>query len=323
MALLSLTDRLTHAIDDGEYVIGVFLDFSKAFDTVDNGILLDKLFHYGIRGCAYNWFASYLSNRKQFVSYNGVQSKKQTIECGVPQGSILGPLLFLVYINDLPDICQHAFPALFVDDTNLFFSDKNIEYLEQTINTELDRITLWLKANKLSLNIKKNTIYDYETIKSKFLGVIIDNKLSWKDHITYISRKIARGFSIILKARKYLLKESLISLYHSFIYPYMIYCNHVWGLACKTHLDYLIKLQKRVIRIIAGVHPRTHTDPLFRKLNLLKCEDINKYLIGRLMFRTHNNEMPIFCNFLQGTGMYVLMILVKRITSISHHLKPN
>ena len=155
MALLSLIDRLTHAIQDGEYVIGVFLDFSKAFDTVDHGILLDKLFHYGIRGCAYNWFASYLSNRKQFVSYNGVQSEKQTIECGVPQGSISGPLLFLVYINDLPDICQHAFPVLFPDDTILFFSGKNIYYLEQIINIELDRITLRLKANKLSLNIKK------------------------------------------------------------------------------------------------------------------------------------------------------------------------
>ena len=127
--------------------------------------------------------------------------------------------------------------------------------------------------------------------------MIIDNKLSWKDHITYISGKIARGIGIILKARKYLLKESLISLYYSFIYPYMIYCNHVWGLACKTHLDCLINLQKRVIRIIAGVHPTTHTEPLFQKLNLLKCEDINKYLIGRLMFRIHNNEMPIFSNF--------------------------
>ena len=109
---------------------------------MDHGILLYKLFHYGIRGCAYNWFASYLSNRKQFVSYNGVQSDKQTIECGVPQGSILGPLLFLVYINDLPDICQHTFPVLFADVTNLFFSGKNIDYLEQIINTELDRITL-------------------------------------------------------------------------------------------------------------------------------------------------------------------------------------
>ena len=95
MALLSLIDRLTHAIENGEYVIGVFLDFSKAFDTVDHGISLDTLFHYGICACAYNWFASYLSNRKQFVPCNGAQSAKQTMECGVPQGPILGPLYFL------------------------------------------------------------------------------------------------------------------------------------------------------------------------------------------------------------------------------------
>ena len=140
MALLSLIDRLTDAIEDGEYVIGVFLDITKAFDIVDHGILLDKLFHYEIRGCAYNWFASYLSNRKQFVSYKGVQ----TIECSVPQGSISGPLLFLVYIHDLPDVCQHTFSVLFADDTNLFFSGRNIDYLEQAINIELHRITLWL-----------------------------------------------------------------------------------------------------------------------------------------------------------------------------------
>ena len=317
MALLSLIDRLTNAVEDGEYVIGIFLDSSKAFDTVDHHISLEKLYHYGIRGCAHNWFTSYLSIRKQFVTYNGTQSEQQTIKCGVPQGSILGPLLFLVYINDLPHICHNTFPVLFADDTNLFISGKNINHLEQTINTELDNIILWLKANKLSLNNKKTLFMLFsgfkktkpsikfkiegesisETVKSKFLGVIIDNKLSWKDHIAYISGKIARRIGIILKARKYLLKESLISLYYSFIYPYLIDCNHVWGLACKTHLDSLIKLQKGAIRIIVGVHSRTHTEPLFQKLKLLKCEDINKYLIGRLMFRIQNNELPIFHNF--------------------------
>ena len=137
MTLLSLINRLTNAVEDGEYVIGISLDFSKAFDTVDHHILLEKLYHYGIRGCAHKWLTSYLSNRKQFVTYNGTQSKKQTIKCGVPQGSILGPLLFLVNINDLPHICHNTFPVLFADDTNLFISGKNIDHLEQTINTEL------------------------------------------------------------------------------------------------------------------------------------------------------------------------------------------
>ena len=200
-------------------------------------------------------------------------------------------MIYHIYIY----ICYNTFPVLFADDTNLFISGKNINHLEQTINTELDSRTLWLKANKLSLNITKTQFMLFsgfkntkpsinlkiegesisETVKSKFLGVIIDNKLFWKDHIAYISGKIARGIGIILKARKNLLKESLISLYYSSIYPYLIYCNHVWWLACKTHLDSLIKLQKRAIRIIVGVHPRTHTVPLFQKLELLKYVDIN------------------------------------------------
>ena len=124
MAFLSLIDKLTNAVEDGEGVIGIFLDFLKAFDTGSHHILLETLYHYRIRGCAHNWLSSYLSNRKQFVSYNGTQLEKQTIKCGVPQGSILGPLLFLVYINDLPHICHNIFQVLFADNTNLFISGK-------------------------------------------------------------------------------------------------------------------------------------------------------------------------------------------------------
>ena len=141
-------------------------------------------------------------------------------------------------------------------------------------------------------------------------------KLSWKDPIAYISWKIARGIGIILKAWKHLLKESLITSYYSFIYQYMIYCNHVWGWACKPHLGYLIKLQKRVIRIIAGVHPRIHTEPLFWKLNLLKCEDTNKHWLAASLFAFIPKKRPFFQKLLQGTGMHILMILVKRINSI-------
>ena len=194
---------MTQAIESGEYVIGVFLDFSKAFDTVNHEILLDKLYHYGVRGCAHKWFSSYLTDRQQFVTYNGMKSQNQVIKCGVPQGSILGPLLFLIYINDLATVCKNTFPILFADDSNLFISGRDSDLIMKTLNEELKEISLWLKANKLSLNIKKThfmifssknkahpNVYiniDGETIsensKTKFLGVIIDNKLCWKDHI--------------------------------------------------------------------------------------------------------------------------------------------
>ena len=155
MALMTLMDRLITSLENDEHVIGIFLDFSKAFDTVDHVILLNKLSHYGIRGSALKWFESYLSNRKQYVTYNGISSLTKTVKCGVPQGSILGPLLFLIYINDLCSVCKHTFPILFADDTNLFSSGKEIEALEANINSELSHISTWLKVNKLSLNIKK------------------------------------------------------------------------------------------------------------------------------------------------------------------------
>ena len=120
-----------------------------------------------------------------------------------------------------------------------------------------------------------------ENSKTKFLGVIIDDKLCWKDHILYISGKIARGIGVILKARKYLMKDSLVTLYYSFVYPYLIYCNHVWGLACKTYMKTLVLLQKRIIRIIAGVSRRSHTDPIFNELKLLKCNDTDGQTDGQ------------------------------------------
>ena len=155
MALLTLMDKLISSLERKEFVIGIFLDFSKAFDTVDHAILLQKLCHYGIRGNALKWFTSYLSNRRQYVTYNGVVSAMKGISCGVPQGSILGPLLFLIYINDLCSMCKYTTPILFADDTNLFCSGSDIKTMESNINNELTEISLWLKVNKLSLNIKK------------------------------------------------------------------------------------------------------------------------------------------------------------------------
>ena len=166
MALIFLIDKLTQAIENSENVIGVFLDFSKAFDTVDHKILLDKLYHYGVRGCVHKWFSSYLTDRQQFVTFNGVKSRNQLIKCGVPEGSILDPLMFLIYINDLASVCQCTFPILFGDYSNLFISGRNPGSIMRTMNNELKEISLWLKANKLSLNIKKHILW-YFLVKTK------------------------------------------------------------------------------------------------------------------------------------------------------------
>ena len=244
MALMVLTDKLIKSLENGEYVIGVYLDFSKAFDTVDHAILLSKLSHYGIRGNALNWFISYLSNRKQYVTYNGVSSPVNNITCGVPQHSILGPLLFLLYINDLGHICSNTTPILFADDTNLFKSGKDLNKMQDELNSELAKISLWLKVNKLSLNIgkthfivftnKKKRLNDLnilidgtrieEVKKTKFLGVIIDNKLSWKDHVAHVVGKVSRGLGMIIKARNYLDKQGLLTLtlFICISFPYIL-----------------------------------------------------------------------------------------------------
>ena len=264
MALMIMMDKITAAMDRGDLVVGIFLDFSKAFDTVNHEILIDKLYHYGIRGTALDWFKSYLCNHRQFITYNSVSSNTKVISCGVPQGSILGPLLFFIYRNDLFNMSKESAPISFADDTNLFFCGKQLSELESHINDELCNISGWLKANKLSLNISKTHIVfnrkknidtklkihidnqDIEEVLStKFLGVIIDSKLTWKQHISHISGKIARSIGMIIKAKYYLNKNALLALYYSFVYPYFTYCNHVWGCTYSTNLDNLYRLQKK------------------------------------------------------------------------------
>ena len=166
MALIILIDKISEALENGDCVIGIFLDFSKAFDTVDQIILLQKMYLYGIQDTTLSWFENYLSNRKQYVTYNGIKSQTEKINCGVPQGSILGPLLFLIYINDLSTVSEACMSILFADDTDMFFTGKNLKTMATVINEELIRVQEWLHCNKLSLNVLK-THYIIFTSRNK------------------------------------------------------------------------------------------------------------------------------------------------------------
>ena len=143
-----------------------------------------------------------------------------------------------------------------------------------------------------------------EVRKTKFLGVIIDNKLSWKDHVTHVASKVSRGLGVIIKARNYLNTKGLITLYYTFVYPYLTYCNHIWGNIYQSNLKYLCILQNKILRIIAGVKPRVSAGPLYESLGIIKLDDINKYLIARFMYRFCVDMVPrlfssFFCKELQ------------------------
>ena len=312
MALIILVENLVTALDNGNCAVGLFLDFQKAFDTVDHCILLDKLSFYGVRGIAHDWFYSYLSNRSQSVNYNDHESDLKMMKCGVPQGSILGPLLFLIYINDLPSVSKYFMPILFADDTNLFCTGPNLHDIVCQINQEIKIIYSWVKANKLSLNIDKTNFMLFtpkrfsrsmdvllidgkrimEVSETKFLGVIIDNKLNWKPHIRYVCTKVAKGIGIILKARKVFNHETLSTLYYTFVYPYLNYCIHVWGRAYNTHLKDLCVLQNKTIRIINGIPPRTNVDHLYIQQNILSVNRLYYYNIGIFMYKFSNSMLP-------------------------------
>ena len=223
-SIITLVERVSKALDTGKYVVGVFLDLKRAFDTVDHSILLNKLYLYGIRGNIYNWFKSYLTNRSQYVEYNNVKSKTEIITHGVPQGSILGPLLFIIYMNDFSRSSELLFSILFADDTSVFIEGTCLNDISEILNTELEKISIWLEANKLTININKthymmfhrtrikhitnfkiyisNNAID-RSINTKFLGVIIDNKLNWAAHILYIKNKISKSIGIIYKIRNF------------------------------------------------------------------------------------------------------------------------
>ena len=251
------------AFNDGEMVLGVFLDLSKAFDTVDHDILLNKLDTYGIRGTAHDWFRSYMFQRKQFVAFNGSTSNESTIKCGVPQGSVLGPLLFLLCINDMVNASAVLFSLLFTlrkkprSSDDIFIDHEPIEIVEHF----------------------------------KFLGVIIDLKLSWVDHIQFIKTKISKGLGILCKAKRVLKLPTLLTLYYSFIYPYMLYCIEIWGSASKECLMSILRLQKRAVRIIKSVPIRTESAPMFQSLKLLSVFEIYTLKIAMFMYKYVHNQV--------------------------------
>ena len=265
--------KIIQNINKDQNSIGVFLDLSKAFDTIDHNILLFKLYRYGFRGIVLDWFKSYLSNRKMFVKiespYNdrNYYSDTTDISIGVPQGSVLGPLLFIVYMNDVQSCLKKSEAFLFADDTTILCSNKDFDILYHEIEIDLANLIDWFNANKLSLNIEKTNYILFKAKNSnfsakrelsivnkvinnvtqtKFLGLYIDDKLSWNKHINNLITKLIKNTYLINTSKRLIPGWAKCSLYNAHIKSHISYGILLWGPMCtKRNIDKLFKIQKK------------------------------------------------------------------------------
>ena len=319
--LLQLLDRIYEGLnaEDQRYSLGIFLDLKKAFDTVHHETLIYKLNHYGFTNVTNLWFRNYLSNRTQYVTVGKETSNIETISCGVPQGSVLGPILFLLYINDLPN-ATNLYTTLFADDTAFLISSTDLKELEIKANAELSKAYEWFIANKLTLNVTKTKYIVFRTPKMKFdqsllnikinnvsldrighnckdtffkfVGVRLDEYLNWDQHTKYILSKISSANFVINQAKKLLPMNIRMLIYNSLVKSYLEYGILAWGNAKSKEIDKISVIQKKIIRNIYNSKYNAHTDPIYFCLKLLKFEDILQYNSIILMYKYVNSLLP-------------------------------
>ena len=280
-ALASVTDDWFHSIDKGNYIGTIFVDLQKAFDMVDHLILISKLESLGVTGVELKWFKNYLSNRRIRTSVNNVLSDEKLITKGVPQGSLLGPLLFIIFINDINSAFSACKVHLYADDTVIYYSHKNLKEVENVLNKELNSLEAWMNNNNLKINydktvcmllgthnmLKKQALLNIKIneqqlsqVKSfKYLGVHVDEKLKWDVHIEQTRNKLSKMVNYLGRLRQFVNMSELKLIYNSIILPHFDYGDVVWQSASSKSLTQLQKIQNRAGRIILKVNPYSHT----------------------------------------------------------------
>ena len=328
--MVHLLNHIGKAKNEKKVTIGVFCDISKGFDTISHSILIKKMEKIGIKNQALKWFKNYLEGRKQFVQVEGEVSELLDIRKGVPQGSILGPILFLIYINDLP-IATELFTLLFADDTSFLISGKNLEDVTRKLNTELKKVCDWFRSNEMSLHPDKtkfmifnksegsipwneinlelnfnnenemnpNNIVKLKYVNSqsqvpaiKFLGIFIDPNLNFKFHIDYVHKKVSSSLYMINRAKNFLTEDALKILFNSFIQSHLLYCLPIYSCTNKTSLNKLFKIQKKAIRVITNSKYNAHTADKFRKLGILPLEQQITFSKLLFMYDYINGKLP-------------------------------
>ena len=324
--ILNFLNKLHESTPENKYSIGISLDLCKAFDSINHTILLEKLKFYGVKNKSLEWFNSYLSGRKQYTSCNNIKSSMASINNGVPQGSILGPLLFLYFINDLVNCSESLYLSLFADDSTGLISGNNLDNLRQLATEELQKVADWLSANKIRANLKKSHFLvfkgrnklDYslritlngkslaQKSSTKMLGVHIRDDLKWTEHINVINRKISRTNGILYKLSKTLNSKTLKLVYNSLVHPHLQYSNIIWGNAPMKLLNMLSVSQKRAIRTICHSEYLAHTNALLKNLGIIKVVDIHMLESVKFVKKELSKPASLYFSFRQNNHNMVL-----------------
>ena len=337
-------DKIKQSIEKGDHVLGIFIDLSKAFDTIDHKILINKLNHYGVRGNTLSLIESYLSNRKQCVSALGEISEQLAVIFGVPQGSCLGPLLFLIYINDISNICKSNELILFADDTNIFVNGKSKQEVYIEANMILKQLSIYTMLNKLHVNLEKSCFMYFTKTSSnddnendnippimigateikrvseiKFLGVVIDEKLSWDAHVKSLTKKLASCTGSINRIAASIPKTLYMNLYYTLFESYITYGITVWGSIPNRKFNKLFNAQKKILRVLFGdrekfldkfrtcirarpypeqnltteFYVKEHSKPLFNKNKILNLKNLYLYHCANETFKILKFRSPI------------------------------
>ena len=312
LAVQTAIHSVTKALDTSYQCMGIFIDFSKAFDTIQHNILLDKLYHYGVRGIAHKLISSYLSNRKQFVYYNNeCYSAVEDISVGVPQGSVLGPLFFILYVNDIISCAESSIEfILFADDTNIFIYAPTTEELYCKAKKVLRQIKSYIDANYLHINLKKSKYIHYRSNRQniisntvfydnfrleqvptiKFLGIIISKTLVWNEHIKSVTRKLSKITGSLYKIRRCIPKAMLRNVYYALVNSQLMYGISIWGSGGSiSNLSRVFSAEKKCIRSLFRVKRISvlcpgHTKSAFTAYKILTVHNLYFYSVLTSIF---------------------------------------